>query len=98
MNSNTVIYLLHDVPGVHGVHDKPEPERRKRFAERRSATRSEFYQAGTMGLMPSCVFVLSMAESYDDELRVEWHGKVYNVIRTYENENGGIELTVQREG
>lgn len=96
MKRECVIELLHEVPGTHGVHDKPTIERRKRYAVRTSASRSEFYLAGTIGLAPSCVFALAVAEEYDGEQQLVYHGETYRVIRAYENKAGGVELTVQR--
>lgn len=96
MDRHCTIRLIRELPGTHGVHDEPEIEERMRYAVRSSASRSEFYQAGTIGLQPSGVFKMAAAEEYEGEMRLIYEGRVYDIIRTYETKDGGIELTVQR--
>ena len=48
-----------------------------------SVGRNEHYQAAAHGLKPELVFVISKWD-YDGEKEVEFEGKKYNVLRTYE--------------
>ncbi|WP_419877730.1 phage head closure protein [Brevibacillus centrosporus] len=61
----------------------------------KSVGRSEFYNAATAGLRPELVFVIHAYE-YNDERLVEFEGKRYNVIRTYETSFEELELTCER--
>jgi len=91
-----VIYLMHEEPGTHGVHDAPTVTRRKRYARRSSANASDFYQAQNASMQLSYVFTLTVMEEYDEERQLEYNGRMYDIVRIYYNRNGGIELTVQR--
>lgn len=42
------------------------------------------------------MFVLSVAEEYHGEHELRYKDEDYRIIRTYENNEGGIELTCQR--
>lgn len=96
MDRADVIYLIRETPGTHGVHDAPTTQLLQRYCTRKSVTRSEYYAAGAIGLAPSYVFALSVAEEYGGELQIKYNNVLYNVIRAYETADGGIELTVQR--
>jgi SPP1 family predicted phage head-tail adaptor len=65
--------------------------RRQTFAEKRSIRQSEYYQAAVTGLKPEIVFVIWALE-YKGEPKVEYNGKTYTVIRTYEKFDKTIEL------
>ena len=65
------------------------------FCDKKSVTRSEFYNASTTGMKPSIVFVVHLYE-YNDEVKIEYEGQVYNVIRTYIKNMDEIELTCER--
>lgn len=69
------------------------------FCQVRSASRSEFYQAGQNNMHPEYVFRISHFKDYLGEKEVlytDWAGteKRYDVIRTYRDGNA-IELTVE---
>jgi len=96
MNRACVIYLIHDNPGTHGVHVAATSSELMRYAVRTSAGRAEYYQAGAIGLQPECIFHLALVEEYDGEKRLKYDNRLYDIIRTYETEDGGIELTAQR--
>jgi SPP1 family predicted phage head-tail adaptor len=51
-----------------------------------SVGRNEHYQAAAHGLKPELVFVVSKWD-YDGEKEVEFEGKKYNVLRTYQPKN-----------
>lgn len=52
----------------------------------KSVTRSEAYQALSVGLNPSIVFELAIAEDYNGEKTVIYNGKEYRVLRTYQKD------------
>lgn len=65
------------------------------FAEIRSVTRTEFYQAQAANIQPELVFVLADYLEYNGELLVEHEGLRYRVIRTYRT-GQELELVVRR--
>ncbi len=73
---------------------------REVMCQRRSVTRSEFYQAAQAGLSPTYVFVLSHYTDYMGEPEVGYtdefgEDKVYTIIRTYRpTDSDELELTV----
>jgi len=88
------IQLILETPSVHGVFEEPIEETRTVLCEVRSVTRNEVYQAMAVGVNASIVFVLSLAEDYNDEKECLYKGKRYRVIRTYVADDG-IELTCE---
>ena len=60
-----------------------QPVRRAVLCDLLSVTRSEHYQAAAHGLKPENVFVVNRYE-YLGEKEVEFEGKEYRVMRTYE--------------
>jgi len=52
------------------------------MAEIDSVTKSEFYEAGRLGLQPDFRATIYDFE-YTDEPIVKWNGKLYSVYRTY---------------
>lgn len=66
------------------------------YCNLRSVSRSEWMQAGQMGLKPS--FQASMfAYDYNGEKEVELKGKRYGVYRTYFSANDIIELYLEEK-
>lgn len=61
--------------------------RRSVLCAMQSVTRSEHYQAAAQGVRPSIVFLLNRYE-YQGEIKTEFEGKTYNVIRTYSPNKG----------
>lgn len=96
MDRACVIYLRREPRGAHGVLDHPEAQEVKRYATRKSAGRSEWYQAGAMGLQASCIFALTVAEEYACEQTLRCGDELFRVIRVYETPDGGVELTCER--
>ena len=76
---------------------KPVNEAVEVFCERKSVTRSEFFNAGRNGLNPEYVFTVFKGD-YNGETVLEYDGKTYSVYRTYETDDDYIELYVQRKG
>jgi SPP1 family predicted phage head-tail adaptor len=73
---------------------KVQTKRENIFADKQSVKRNEFYQAASVGLKPELTFVIRTCE-YNQEPMLEFNGKTYNIIRTYEKENECIELVCQ---
>ena len=64
------------------------------FADLKSVGRNEFYQASTAGYTPKMIFCILLSE-YNDEVKVEFEGKEYRVIRSYSIDNRITELTCE---
>lgn len=62
---------------------------------KKSASRSEFYNAAAAGLRPASIFVVHAYE-YSDERLVEFEGARYRVLRTYATDIEEVELTVEK--
>lgn len=92
-----VIFLMHDISHVDEYgRSIPETVKRQVFCTVRSASFSEFFNAGRIGLNPAYEFKVFSAD-YQGEDAVEYRGQVYSVYRTYED-GDYMELYVQREG
>lgn len=91
-----MVILLEEDPKAHGVLDEPEYKPRTVYCEVKSVSQTEAYQARATGLNPEYRLVLSHSFEYKGEKLCEFRNVRYNIIRTYVNENDGIELTVQR--
>ncbi len=90
------VRFLQDETAAHGVHDRPERRARLVLCTVQSVRQSEYYQAQNTGYRPEIVFVLTLASDYRGEPRLEYEQRVYEIIRTYETEEGGLEITAQR--
>lgn len=65
--------------------------RREVFCNKKSATRSEFYTAKQAGDKIALVLEVRGVD-YEDETRVEFEGKPYEVVRAYTKAGEKIEL------
>lgn len=63
------------------------------LCNKKSVSSSVFYSAKQEGLRPSYVFTINKYE-YDGQQEIEYEGKCYRVMRTYEAGYEEIELTV----
>lgn len=71
---------------------------REVFCEKKSITRSEFFDGGRAGLNPSYMFRV-FAGDYMDESTITYNGKPYAVYRTYHPDGTDyIEIYVTRKG
>ena len=61
------------------------------FAQVRSVTQSEFFNAGKNGITPDYSFVINGAE-YQGQRLLEYEGKRYGIYRTYQPNNDTVEL------
>ena len=91
-----ICYLIDEVTKARGVFETPVLEERKRYCEELSVTRSEYYEAENVGYRPEIVLKLAKASDFANELRVRYQGKIYDIIRNYPTNDGGIELVIQR--
>lgn len=62
------------------IHTEEEKER---WAEVKSVSRAEYYQAATTGMQPTMVIVLSDRRDYEGQSHVVINGVDYVVVRTY---------------
>jgi SPP1 family predicted phage head-tail adaptor len=62
------------------------------FANKKSATRSEFYQAAAAGMKVDIVFEIRLVD-YSGEKEIRYNSKRHKVIRTYETGGDNIELS-----
>lgn len=65
--------------------------KRQVFANKKSIRQSEFYQAQATGLRPELMFEIR-TEEYQGEPSLEYEGKQYNILRTYDKNGEIIEL------
>jgi SPP1 family predicted phage head-tail adaptor len=65
------------------------------WADKKSATRAEFYQAQTAGMKAETTFTIWQSD-YHGEERVIHNGTIYDVIRTYETGKDKIEIVCKR--
>lgn len=64
------------------------------FADVRSISSSEFFNAGNAGMKPAYKFVINYDE-YSGETLVEYEGKRYVIYRTYRPSEDRLELYVE---
>ena len=91
-----VIQLVTENPEAHGVFETPESSSTQVFAEIRSVTRSEAYNAKSAGLEPEYIFRLTDYADYYGQKKCLWNGVSYKISRAYVD-GQAIELTVQKE-
>ena len=91
-----VIYLITETAKTRGVHDTVTDTERMVFCTVSSVNRTEYYNALNVGVQPSYVFSLALAEDYQGERVVKYNGIKYRVVRTYITDDDGIEITVER--
>ncbi len=68
------------------------PAKRTVFAEEKSVTRKEFYEAAATGFRPEVVLTIWQRE-YNGEEKIEYNGIGYKIIRSYKPNSEDIELT-----
>jgi SPP1 family predicted phage head-tail adaptor len=84
-----VVDLITVTNGENDIGDTIETETpRQVFANKKSIRQSEFYQAAMTDLRPELMFEVRTIE-YDEEPKLGYKGKTYNIIRTY-SKNGEI--------
>ena len=68
--------------------------KREVFADKKSIRQNEFYQAQATGLRPELMFIVRTIE-YEQEPKLEYNLKTYNIIRTYDKDGELTELVCQ---
>ena len=96
MNRADVIQLISENRTGHGVHEAVTETTRTVMCEVQSVRRAEYYNALNAGFQPEYVFKLALAEDYQNERLVKYHGQKLKVVRTYLTDDDGIEITVER--
>lgn len=91
-----VITLIKENPSSHGAFDAPAETLREVMCVVSSVGMTEMYTAMSQGLNPQYRFTLALAEDYENERKLIFHGERYRIIRTYLS-GDGIELTAERE-
>lgn len=91
-----VIGLISETRSAHGVHETITETVRNVYAEIRSVTRSEFYNALNAGIQPEYVFKLALDADYQQEHFLRYNNQRFRVVRTYLTGDGGIEITAER--
>ena len=61
------------------------------FCSKQSIVRSEYNQAGQLGLKPDSMFLID-ADSYGDEKLLDFENKRYSIYKTFQRSDGFIEL------
>jgi SPP1 family predicted phage head-tail adaptor len=90
-----VIDLVSITRTVNDVGSYTETEVKKTvFADKKSIRQSEFYQAQATGLRPELMFVIRTIE-YNNESKIVYNAKNYQVIRTHDKNGEFIELICQ---
>jgi len=64
------------------------------YANKKSIRQSEFYQAAMTDLRPELMFEVR-SEEYDDEPKLIFNNKSYNIIRAFSKNGEIVELTCQ---
>ena len=95
MRRSDVIYLVAEDPAAHGIFDRPAETQRMVFVTLKSVGMSEYYRALEQQLRPEVIFVLADYAEYQGEKIAVWNGKRYRIVRAYQNEQLGVELTVE---
>lgn len=87
------------------VNNKPVKKEIEVYVNKKSITRQEFYTSYQAGLNPKCIFEVrsidyELTKQIDEDThkpvyaaQIEYEGGVYEIIRTYEKQNGMVELT-----
>lgn len=74
------------------------PSEREVFANKRSVSQSEFFNAGQSGLKPQYLFEIRLSE-YAGEDQLIFNGTLYSIYRTYEKgENVELYCEVRAHG
>jgi SPP1 family predicted phage head-tail adaptor len=64
------------------------------FADKKSIRQSEFYQSQATGLRPDLMFIVRSVD-YNDETKLVYDSKRYNIIRTHSKNGEFVELICQ---
>lgn len=90
----TLVALTHSIVDGFQVETATRTEV---WADRKSVTRAEYYQATQSGIKADVVFTVN-AIDYDGQSVIECGAETYDVVRTYQTEPDHIDLTCTRRG
>ena len=97
MDRSTPIYLISEAKTQNSFGEWISVEtKRMVYANARTATANEFFQAGQIGLSPEFKFTL-FGPDYNGETIVEYNDVRYAVYRAYQASTDKMELYTQRE-
>lgn len=91
----TTIDLINESPEAHGVFEQHTETTTTVFAEIRSVTRREFYEAKNADITPELVFKLTDYSDYNGQKVFIYNSERWRVIRTYMN-GQTLEITAGR--
>ena len=98
MDRSNVINLIKETYTQDADYDFDQSEtKRQVFCDVKSITRSEWFEAGRVGMQPAYCFIL-FAPDYEGEKIVEYEGRRYGVYRTYIGRNERLELYTEEKG
>lgn len=96
MNRVKKIYLLTSTYTSDDIGQQiPVDTKKAVFAYVRSASQSEFFNAGEAGFKPDKVFDVLLTE-YEGQSGVEFGSDVYTIYRTYDRDDGRVELYAEK--
>lgn len=86
-----------DIPYTDEAGDTSyKQDERKVFSHKLSIGQSEFYQAHTTGLKPELKVEMRSCE-YRGEEKLRLENRIYNIVRTYDKQDGIIQLICSKE-
>ena len=93
MNEEAVLITIKNTTDDDGFPVE-KPARQGIYVRKKSATRTEFYDALRSGVRVSIVFEVRVEdfEHAKDATRIEYAGKTYDIVRTYQPDKSMIEL------
>ena len=91
-----VLDLITVSPEPAGVGTERTETKRTVYCTVKSIGQQEAYLAMGQGLNPELKVILAHYFEYEGERQCELDGVRYDIMRTYETETDGIELTLQR--
>lgn len=95
MRQDQAIFLISVTQNENDIGDQTEVQtKRLVFAEKKSISQNQFYQAAATGLRPELTFVIWTRE-YNQEPKLEFNGKEYTIIRTFDRDDERTELICQ---
>lgn len=91
---NIVDLISYEEKATKDIYGDVEVEqvRRSVYAECKSITQKEFYQAQSVGMKPEIKFHLTTSWDYNDEKEIAFNGFIYKVQRTYILEDDSIDI------
>lgn len=91
-----VINLISVTTTVNSLGDAVDtPTSTQVFANKKSIRQSEFYQAMASGLKPEVMFEIRYSD-YNEQTKLTYNSKEYNIIRVYTKNDEIIELICNR--